>query len=963
MATNKSQQEFFNSEDNGNKPVMCLGMTFKNDDERRKHFTAELRKRLPDLKKIEGCPIGEDEDILALSDPPNYTACPNPFISDFIQQWEAEKKEMYGEEEEEYHREPFAADVSEGKSDPIYMAHSYHTKVPHKAIMRYILHYTKPGDIIFDGFCGTGMTGVAAKMCGVREVVESLGYQVRNDGTIFKEETNMTGEKIWVLFSKLGPRHALLNDLAPAATYIAYNYNTPSDVHGFKRTTEKILSEIKQECEWMYSTIVEEKRNMAPTLAEKLQNAKDFDEVRYVIEQNKSVLGSVNYIIWSDVFVCSECTEEIVYWNASLDDVEFKLNDKFLCPYCNVSLEKNKMEHAWETYYDHPLKKVVKKIKKVPVLINYNVGKKRLTKVPDEFDIILIRQIESMEVPYWYPHNRMTEGREARRNDKFGLTNVHQFYTKRNLWVLASLWQKTTKEPLARLSITSVLVKTASLLHNVGLKKGKINLAGALPNSLYLPSTLAERNIIELVEGKMKDIVNAGLEKVTSTNMTYTMSLDIAGYDKPCVDYIFVDPPFGSNLMYKELNFLWEAWHKVFTENTFEAIEDKTQGKDTKEYHKLMAKLFKNAYKFLKPGRWMTVEFSNTKASVWNVIQIALQEAGFIVANVAALNKGQGTYNSQTNPTSVKQDLAISVYKPTDKFVDEMKRNVNTEQSIWIFLKQHLQQLPVFIGKKGDLEILVERTPRVLFDRVVAYHVQNGYPVPLSSAEFQAAVSQRFPMRDGMVFLEDQVAEYDKKRLLAKEFIQMNLFVSDENSAIEWLRQQLLRKPKTRQDLHPNFMKEIQHIAKHEELPELDELLEQNFLRYEGGGPVPSQIHGYLSTNFKDLRGLDKEASALKAKAKHRWYVPDPNKQADLEKLREKALLREFAAYIEQVNSSKKKLKQFRTEAIRAGFKKAWSDKDYKTIVSVGERLPEKVLQEDDKLLMYFDNAQIYLDM
>ena len=56
--------------------------------------------------------------------------------------------------------------MSEGKNDPIYNAHSYHTKVPHKAIMRYILHYTKPGDIVFDGFCGSGMTGVAAQLCG-----------------------------------------------------------------------------------------------------------------------------------------------------------------------------------------------------------------------------------------------------------------------------------------------------------------------------------------------------------------------------------------------------------------------------------------------------------------------------------------------------------------------------------------------------------------------------------------------------------------------------------------------------------------------------------------------------------------------------------------------------------------------------------------------------------------------------
>ena len=47
-----------------------------------------------------------------------------------------------------------------------YKAHSYPTKVPHPAIMRFILHYTKPGDVVLDGFAGTGMTGVAAQACG-----------------------------------------------------------------------------------------------------------------------------------------------------------------------------------------------------------------------------------------------------------------------------------------------------------------------------------------------------------------------------------------------------------------------------------------------------------------------------------------------------------------------------------------------------------------------------------------------------------------------------------------------------------------------------------------------------------------------------------------------------------------------------------------------------------------------------
>ena len=198
-------------------PVTCLGSTFENDESLRNYFTEKLRKKLwdPEFRKIEGFPIGEDEDILALSDPPYYTACPNPWIADFIAEWEAEKP--YKPDSYQYHREPFAADVSEGKNDPIYNAHSYHTKVPHKAIMRFILHYTEPGDIVFDGFCGTGMTGVAAQMCGDRDVVMSLGYQVTSDGAVLREETGEDGKKTWEPFSRLGARRAVLNDLVPGS--------------------------------------------------------------------------------------------------------------------------------------------------------------------------------------------------------------------------------------------------------------------------------------------------------------------------------------------------------------------------------------------------------------------------------------------------------------------------------------------------------------------------------------------------------------------------------------------------------------------------------------------------------------------------------------------------------------------------------------------------------------------------
>jgi len=930
------QESFLNHDDDLKVagPVTCLGMTFANDQERRTYFTEELRKKLQGLKKIEGFPLGEDEDILALSDPPYYTACPNPFIPAFFEQWEKEKSVIYGSETENYHREPFATDVSEGKNDSIYKAHSYHTKVPYKAIMRYILHYTKPGDIIFDGFCGTGMTGVAAQMCGERHTILELGYQVKPDGTILREETNDEGKTIWVPFSKLGARRTVLNDLSPAATFIANNYNTPVDVQAFEREAKRILAEVEQECDWVYET-----------------------------KHSDGRTGKIIYTIWSDVYVCPECTREVIFWEAAVDKESGSVKGEFTCPHCSASLTKRKMERAWVTKYDSATKETIRQSKQVPVLINYTIGGTRAEKTPDQIDLAAIEKIDKCKVPYWVPIVTIPKGDKTGEPLRIGITHIHHFYTGRSLYVAAK-YLNMCKDLSIEKNLKFCFTGASSAITKMYRYTPKYEGGGPLSGTLYIPSIYREINPIDALKrfAKKLAIVFTKLNYIPDNVVVQTCDSSIIGISDNSVDYIFTDPPFGSNIMYSELNFIWESWLKVWTNNKSEAIESKEQSKGLLEYRHLLATSYKEIYRVLKPGRWMTVEFSNTKAAVWNCIQTALTEAGFIVANVSALDKQQGSFNSITNTTSVKQDLVISAYKPSDEMKSAITNTQDTEESVWSFIRGHLGQLPVFIGQKGAAGLIVERTARVLFDRMISYYVQNGFRVPISSGDFQAGIVQRFPMRDGMAFLETQVAEYDKKRLLANDFIQLSLVVSDENSAIEWLRQQLMKKPQTRQDLHPEFMKEIQHISKYEILPELDILLEQNFLQYEGTGPVPSQIHAYLSTNYKDLRELNKEDTALQRKAKERWYVADPNKQADLEKLREKSLLREFGTYINEIKGSKKKLKLFRLEAIRAGFKKAWSEKDYQTIVEIGSKIPEAVLQEDDKLLMYFDNAQTRLE-
>jgi hypothetical protein len=353
----------------------------------------------------------------------------------------------------------------------------------------------------------------------------------------------------------------------------------------------------------------------------------------------------------------------------------------------------------------------------------------------------------------------------------------------------------------------------------------------------------------------------------------------------------------------------------------------------------------------------MTVVFSNSSNAVWRAIQEALGTSGFVVADVRTLDKQQGSFHQVTS-TAVKQDLVISAYKPTEALAERFALGVSSPAGAWAFVAEHLNHVPVFSSAGGVADVVAERTAHVLHDRMVAFHVQRQLPVPLSTAEFLGGLSQRYPERDGMYFLATQVAEYDRKRNTAAELRQLSLFVTDEASAIQWVRRELQDKPRSFQDLQPAFMREVQSWAKHEQTVELKEILRQNCIHFDGAGPVPSQIHSYLSTNFKELRNLAKDDPSLVAKAADRWYVPDPNKQIDLDKLREKSLLTEFETY---KSSKERKLKLFRSEAVRAGFKAAYDGQDYKSIVSVAAKLPENVLQEDEKLLMYYDVASMRL--
>ena len=843
--------------------------------ERKKLTKADIDK----VRNIEGFPIGKDEDIIALSDAPYYTACPNPFIEEFIR----ENGTPYDEATDDYHCEPFAADVSEGKYDPLYKLHPYHTKVPHKAIMRYILHYTKPGDIVLDGFCGTGMTGVAAQMCGNPE--PDFKYLI---------ESEMTGVE-W------GVRKAVLNDLSPAATFIAHNYNSPIDVDSFQQEAEIILGNCEKECGWMYETqhIVDGKPQIG--------------------FGNVPTVGRINYTVWSDVFICPTCSQDLVFWDVAVDKEKGKVNDKFTCPHCGSELGKRDCARAQETHFDSKLNETVTMAKQVPVLINYSVGKKRFEKTPDAADLALIEKIDNMEISYWYPTDELIKGYNTEQPKRsHGITHVHQFYTKRNLATLAFFWSNVNRAAPISFALTKVANQLTKLYRFTYMNGCWGAGGGPMSGTLYVPSLIKELPMMDYLTDAVK-IQRTRKDLVTSSTRITTQSMtDLGVLDANSVDYIFTDPPFGGNLNYSELSFLWESWLQVVTMQKNEAIVNKVQGKGLLEYQSLMTQCFCEYYRVLKPGRWMTVEFHNSQNAVWNAIQEALQRSGFIIADVRTLDKQHSSFKQVTTTSAVKQDLVISAYKPKDSFKREFIQNAGSEEAAWAFVRQHLENLPVVVVKNEKIELISERQAFLLFDRMVAYHIMNGISVPLDATDFYRGLDERFLKRDGMYFLADQVNEYDTARIENDvEEMQFELFVTNEKSAISWLYQQLGTAKQTYAEIQPKFMQEIKTVDKFEAMPELSVLLEENFLQNEDGT----------------------------------WYIPDVTKEADVAKLREKKLYKEFEGYL----ATKGKLKLFRAEAVRAGFAKLWADKNYKLIVETAERLPESIIQEDDKLLMYYD--------
>lgn len=848
----------------------------------------ELRRRLPELRKLPGCPQGSDEDILAMSYPPFYTACPNPFIEDWLASLDRPG------DEGRVDPGPFASDVSEGKGNAFYKAHSYPTKVPHPAIMRFILHYTKPGDVVLDGFAGTGMTGVAAQACGNPDPKTKAAI-----------EAEMGRENI-----QWGARRAILGDLGPSATFIAAGMNLPVDAEKFDVASKRLLDRFEDEYGWMYQTTVTPERG-APFEAD------------------------IDFTIWSQVFTCPQCGGEVVFYAQAFDTSSEKVRDEFPCASCGATLAKGALEerHVPVLTLDGGTNK---KLEMRPVALQWRVGRSTGIKALDSEDRAVLDRVQTMR-PDWFPSQDLPWLHRVHNwaIPEKGFRKEHHFWPERSLLALGRLWALSSDEPdqLTRNALRFWIEQAFWGLSwmNRYRPDGFSQVSQYQSGVYYIPSLMAECSIRYNLVGSLPargkranlfKVWQAGTWDGDRVAITTGSSTKLPVPDAS-VDYVFVDPPFGENIYYSDLAYLGESWHRVHTAVQEEAIVDKNKQRPKTEddYGGLITQCLREFFRVLKPGRWMTVEFSNSANSIWLLIQQALSAAGFVVADTRIIDKGSLSFSQVTAHNAVKHDLVISAYKPANATEESFEVAAGTADGAWAFVREHLSRVPPTEGARGQALVVRERQADRIYERMVGYHVARNTLVPMTAAEFYSGLEQRFPVRDGMYFLPGQVEEYERFRMTFKELAAQELFIRDESTAVQWLRQLLKDRPRGFAEIQPVFMSELQNgVASWEELPDLREMLDTNFVTDDEG----------------------------------RWMVPDPKKSEHLDQLRTRALLKEFEGYV----AGKGPLNRFRSEAVRAGFKDAWGRKDFATIVKVGARLPSDVFIDDSALLHYYRNAE-----
>ena len=434
-------------------------------------------------------------------------------------------------------------------------------------------------------------------------------------------------------------RRARLSDISVLGKHIATGYLTNAPARGIRAVADQVMAAARKTLGTLYMT----------------KRGSDGMEVEMI------------RTIWSFTYLCPSCGDKMVFYEA----LNAQCGVPQRCPSCGGPFTRR----SWPRGEDVPVEVIVQG--KNGRQAGQSVCETDWLRMRAALKDGRLRKVPSLSIE----EDREMFSRSGLRRS--GMTETGKFFSPRNGIALVELWHaincvedEAIRQEL-RFAFTAILPR-ASMRYQWSAKRP----LNAQNQTYYIAPVYFEWNVFDLYNRKVNAVIRANeamfdggdltcTEKLGDVSYEITSAERLAHLDDSSVDYVFTDPPFGSNIFYSDMNLFQEAWLGETTDHTREAVvhtTGKRKNGSEERYEEVLRNAFSEAFRVLKTGRYMSVVFGNSSGRIWGLMQRALRNAGFKASpvHVAILDKGQRSVKGLNSGSEgvVTVDLIVTVQKP-----------------------------------------------------------------------------------------------------------------------------------------------------------------------------------------------------------------------------------------------------------------------------------------------------------